>query len=64
MEVPNIISIKDLAYIKDMLNWLFISIKKYNHYIDIVSDDTVRNFIIECVNIHIKDYNKLLDILN
>ena len=31
-EIPNIISIKDLLYIEDMLNWNLIMNKKLNSY--------------------------------
>ena len=34
-EVPNIISTKDLSYIKDMASWNLVMAKKINSYITI-----------------------------
>ena len=32
--VPNEISTKDLQYIKDMFNWNFVAMKKFDDYIE------------------------------
>ena len=37
-EVPNIISTKDLSYIKDMLSWNLVMAKKSKEYLKLVGD--------------------------
>ena len=37
-EIPNIISIKDLLYIEDMLNWNLIMNKKLYSYLECICD--------------------------
>lgn len=63
-KVPNIISTKDLSYIKDILNWEFILIKKINHYDEFICDKEIKKLINKCNNKHKEHYNKLLEILN
>ena len=46
-EVPNIISTKDLSYIKDMMNWEFVLVKKANHYEDLVNDKEIKEKLLE-----------------
>ena len=47
-EVPNIISTKDLSYIKDMASWNLVMAKKINSYIVCVQDEDVRK-VIRCL---------------
>ncbi|MDD2469705.1 MAG: spore coat protein [Bacilli bacterium] len=62
--VPEMISTKDLDYIKDMLNWNFIAAKKANHYLEYIEDQEVAAIISQINEMHIQHYNILLDILN
>lgn len=62
-EVPNIISTKDLSYIKDMMNWEFVLVKKANHYEDLVNDKEIKSFIKKISKKHKEHYEKLLGIL-
>lgn len=62
-EVPNIISTKDLSYIKDMLKWNFNIIKKCNEYISLVKDETISNYINKVYKMHKSQYETLLEIL-
>ena len=45
-ETPNIISVKDLLYIEDMMNWNFIMNKKIYSFLECASD-----FLIIIINI-------------
>lgn len=63
-EVPTMISTKDLAYIEDMLNWNFITIKKINCYINKVSDNDVKELLISVSEKYKTHYNNLLSCLN
>ncbi len=62
-EAPNIISTKDLAYIEDMLNWNYTLIKKVNEFKSLVKDKEIKKFFDKVSKTHLKDYEKLLTIL-
>lgn len=62
-ETPNIISVKDLLYIEDMLNWNFIMNKKIYSFLECVDDEEVKNILIKAKKMHFKHYRKLLNIL-
>jgi hypothetical protein len=63
-KVPEMISGKDLDYIKDMLNWNFIAAKKANHYLEHIQDEEVSTIMQEVSEMHKKHFNMLLNILN
>ena len=44
-ETPNVISVKDLLYIEDMLNWNFIMNKKIYSYLECIEDEEIKNEI-------------------
>lgn len=62
-QVPTMISSKDLDYIKDMLNWNFIIIKKANHYLGHIQDQEVASLISKALDMHRQHYNTLLGLL-
>ncbi len=62
-EVPNIISNKDLLYIKDMLYWNLIMTKKIFMYLDCVDDDNVVKTLLKVKKMHSNHYNRLLNIM-
>lgn len=62
-QVPTMISSKDLDYIKDMLNWNFIIIKKANHYLEHIQDEEVAALIGKVVEMHRKQFNTILGFL-
>ena len=62
-ETPTIISVKDLLYIEDMLNWNFIMNKKIYSFLECVDDEKVKNILIKANKMHSKHYRKLLNIL-
>ena len=39
--VPEMTSTKDSAYIKDMFNWNFVAMKKFDNYIENVEDEEI-----------------------
>lgn len=63
-EVPNVISTKDLLYIKDMLNWNLIMNKKVYSYLDCVDDADAIKIINKVMKLHKDHYNELLNILD
>lgn len=62
-EVPNIISTKDLSYIKDMASWNLLMAKKINSYIVCVQDEDVRKVLLDAYKMHKEHYKELMEIL-
>lgn len=62
-EVPNVISDKDLLYIKDMLNFNIVLCKKLNYY-SYDFDDELGKLLEKLYNLHKNQYKELLDILD
>ncbi len=62
-EVPNIISTKDLSYIKDMLSWNLVMAKKSKEYLKLVSDKDVKELLKRVNEVHRSHYEMLLEIL-
>lgn len=62
-EVPNIISTKDLDYIKDMLKWNFVLVKKANFFMEVITDEDAKKLIEKVIKVHKSQYEKIIDIL-
>lgn len=62
-EVPNIISTKDLDYIKDMLKWNFVLVKKSNFFMEVITDEDAKKLIEKVIKVHKSQYEKIMDIL-
>ncbi len=63
-EVPNIISTKDLDYIKDMLNWNFVLVKKTSYYLNNVNNGESKKLLEKIIKVHTLQYEKIMNILN
>jgi hypothetical protein len=63
-EVPNVISNKDLLYIKDMLNWNLIMNKKIYSFLDCIEDQSIAKLLTKTMKMHFEHYNTLLDIFD
>ena len=48
--VPNIISTKDLSYICDMFNWNFTTAKKALNYSNNVTDNEIKEELLNILN--------------
>lgn len=62
-ETPNIISVKDLLYIEDMLNWNFIMNKKIYSYLECIEDEEIKDILIKAKKMHSKHYQDLLNLI-
>lgn len=62
-ETPNVITIKDLLYIEDMMNWNLIMNKKINELLDIVEDEEIKSILKKTQKMHSKHFKDILDIL-
>lgn len=63
-EVPNIISTKDLSYIKDMLSWNLVMAKKSKEYLKLVCDKDVKELLKKVNEVHKSHYEMLLEIIS
>lgn len=63
-EVPNIISTKDLSYIKDMLSWNLVMAKKSKEYLKLVGDKNVKELLKKVNEVHKSHYEMLLEIIS
>jgi hypothetical protein len=62
-KVPDMISTKDLAYIKDMFNWNYLMLKKLNDYCECLDDEEVSEHFKEMINMHQNNLNQLVKLL-
>ena len=62
--VPNIISTKDLSYICDMFNWNLTTTKKVLNYSNNVTDNEIKEELLNIFDMHKRICNSLLNILN
>ena len=62
-EVPNIISTKDLSYIKDMIKWNLTLSKKARMFKNEAVNADVKNFLTEVSKMHSEHYKTLIGLL-
>lgn len=61
--IPEMISTKDIAYIKDMFNWNYILFKKYDNYLENIEDEEICKLTNDLSNLHFNNCNELLNLL-
>ena len=61
--VPEMISTKDSAYIKDMFNWNFVAMKKFDNYIENVEDEEIVKKLNNLADMHFQNCNTLIILL-
>lgn len=61
--VPKIISTKDMAYLNDIFEWNFNLSKKANHFSKEVSNERIRNFLIDISKMHTDHCHIILNML-
>jgi len=59
----DIISCKDLMYIKDMFNWNYTALKEINHFINEVEKEEIKDILEEVFNMHYENCVKCIAIL-
>ncbi|GEN33383.1 MULTISPECIES: hypothetical protein [Aneurinibacillus] len=57
---PNVMTTKDVHYVKDQLSWLLVAMKKCNHYSQECTDPQVKQLIDRAGQMHQRHYNTLL----
>jgi hypothetical protein len=62
-EPPNVITTKDLAYLKDALSWELLAMKKCKQFAASASDPEIRQSIDGIGQMHQRHYQKLLQYL-
>lgn len=63
-KVPNIISGKDLDYLKDMFNWNYNLYKMQENALEFVENKEIAKMIKECSNLFYDNMNTVLNILS
>lgn len=62
-KVPNMISTKDLAYLKDMFEWNFNASKLAHHMSLEITNPTVKDIVINVRNMHTEHCRKIKNLL-
>ena len=64
MEVPNIISGKDLDYLSDMFEWNYIAMKKTNDMVGKVQDEDIKKILEKGCNLFDQNMKEVINVLN
>lgn len=57
---PPVITVKDCNYLKDMLSWELLAMKKCSHFAKECMDTEIRQAIDKAGQMHLRHYNLLL----
>ena len=63
MEIPNMITPKDLLYIEDMMNWNLVMNKKLGAFKECCDSDEVIDLLNKAKKMHKKHFKDLLNII-
>lgn len=61
--LPKMISTKDAAYLADMFNWNIVTAKKYDHYLEMVTDKALSKKLEELISMHLDFCNTIIKLL-
>lgn len=61
--VPEMISTKDIAYIKDMFNWNIVAMKKFDNYIENVENPDIIKELNSLADMHFQNCSTLIKLL-
>ena len=61
--VPEMISTKDSAYIKDMFNWNFVAMKKFDNYLENSENEEIAKKSDQLAEMHFRNCNTLIKLL-
>jgi len=61
---PDIITDKDLSYLKDALSWELLAMKKCSHWAQVCQDQEIRDLVHKAGQMHQAHYIRLLNELN
>ena len=64
MEVPNIISGKDLDYLSDMFEWNYIAMKKTNDMVNKTQDEDIKKILEKGCSLFDQNMKEVINILN
>ncbi len=62
-DLPQMISTKDAAYLNDMFNWNIVTAKKFDHYLDLVSDEELEQKLDELIEMHLAFAEEIIQIM-
>ncbi|MBE3593494.1 MAG: ferritin-like domain-containing protein [Candidatus Carbobacillus altaicus] len=58
---PKMVSTKDLLYLKDMMAWQLLAIKRYHHLSQELQNQTLKQMLGQLIDMHKAHYQTLLD---
>lgn len=64
LEVPNILTSKDLNYLSDSFEWNILSLKKTNDSIPKVNDEEIKSILKEACNLFDANLKTILSMLD
>jgi len=64
LEVPKILTCKDLDYLCDMFDWNLLSLKKCSEYIQYVEDEDIEELLQKGIDLFNNNLNLVLNILS
>ena len=64
MEVPNIVSGKDLDYLSDMFEWNYTAMKKTNDMVNKTQDEDIKKILEKGCNLFDQNMKEVINILN
>ena len=62
-DIPEMISTKDSAYIKDMFNWNYVAYKKFDSYLESIQDEEIAKLVENLADMHFNNCNTILNLL-
>ena len=61
--VPDILTGKDVDYLCDMFNWNFESLKKFNYFLNLTSNEEIKQRLKEAISMFNENMEEVLNIL-
>ena len=61
--VPDILTGKDVDYLTDIFNWNYGAFKKFNHFLNLVTNDEIEKRLNEAISMFDDNMNEVLNIL-
>lgn len=61
--VPDILTGKDVDYLTDIFNWNYGALKKFNHFLNLATNDEIKDRLNEAISMFDDNMNEVLNIL-
>ena len=61
--VPDMLTGKDVDYLCDIFNWNYGALKKFNHFLNLTSNEEIKSLINKAISMFDENMNEVLNIL-